>query len=76
MNKERRKMLINASVLVEQAKDLIQQACQEEQESFDNMPEGLQEADKGQAMQEAIGLMEQLDSDLEDCMSALNDASA
>lgn len=52
MNKDRRARL---QELVE-ALACIQE---EEQEAFDNMPESLQESERGEAMQEAIDAMDE-----------------
>jgi len=75
MNKARRKQLDNASALVQEAKGklddakgLIEDALCEEEESFDNLPEGLQQSERGEAMeaakdnmQEAIDELDNLD---------------
>jgi len=58
MNKERRKTLDKAIALLEEAKSLLEEVASEEQDAFDNMLEGLQQSDKGQAMEEAISELE------------------
>lgn len=65
MNKARRKELEKAVSLCEEAKgkldeaEEIVQACRdEEEECYDNLPEGLQEGEKGERMQE---VMDELD---------------
>lgn len=88
MNKERRSTI---KELQERMQKLIEEACSlreaidevrdEEQEYFDNMPESLQNGDKGQkaqqaidAMDEAVGYLDYLaDSDAAD---KLEDAAA
>lgn len=58
MNKERRKTLDKAIALLEEAKSLLEEVAREEQDAFDNMLEGLQQGDKGQAMEGAISELE------------------
>lgn len=71
MNAQRRKTLAALrdrmtelqSQVTTLAEDL-QDVCNEEQDYFDNMPESLQDGDKGQKAQAAIDLMENLISEL------------
>lgn len=72
MNTERRKLIkqanekiAEAASLVEGAKELLEQARDEEQEYYDNMPESFQSGEKGGAAQEAIDLLEQKISELD-----------
>lgn len=48
MNAERRKRLSAALEQLEAAKSEIEEIQQEEQEAYDNMPEGLQESERGE----------------------------
>lgn len=71
MNKRRRKELeqlksefeqvcsdVNEAVeKLEELKENIECLMEEEEEAYDNLPESLQESDKGEAMQTAIGYM-------------------
>lgn len=71
MNAQRRKTLAALrdrmtelqSQVTTLAEDL-QDVCNAEQDYFDNMPESLQDGDKGQKAQAAIDLMENLISEL------------
>lgn len=72
MNVERRKQLNLAIGLLEQmealrdeAVEIITNAKDEEQEAFDNMPEGLQGAERGQNMETAISQMEEVIAELD-----------
>jgi hypothetical protein len=65
MNKERRKLITeagvifgNAHAMIEDAKALLQDALDEEQEYLDAMPESLRDGDKGQTAQDAINVLE------------------
>lgn len=63
MNKPRRKELQKALELLEQARDIIEVAMEEEQEAYDNLPESIQEGDMGYTMDENISdLMTAVDS--------------
>ena len=61
MNKARRKQ-------IETALDLLQQACEiiaevgdeEEEEAFDNLPESIQESERGEKMQEYIDTIDEV----------------
>jgi hypothetical protein len=48
----------------------------EEREKFDNMPEGLQAGDKGQAIQEAADTLESAVSDMDDAINGVENAIA
>lgn len=52
MNKIRRKRLDEAHSLLLQAVEIIREVQEEEQGAYDNMPEGLQESERGEQMQE------------------------
>lgn len=65
MNRIRRKSLKvilgqmeELSTVLETVKEALQDVLNEEQEAYDNLPEGLQEADRGQQMQEYIEALE------------------
>lgn len=73
MNAQRRKALAELMDRIsklesdrDEIKDALETLRDEEQESFDNMPEGLQQGDRGQAMEEAIGALDDAISNLED----------
>ena len=85
MNRVRRKSLKDVlgkmdelSAVLENVKDAIQAVLVEEQEAYDNLPEGLQEAERGQQMQEYIealeGVVDSLgDLDVEDLYSTIEE---
>jgi hypothetical protein len=97
MNKERRKTInmqwhameelkaMHAALVAkaEEIKSELENVRDEEQEAFDNMPEGLQQSDRGQTSEQAIAnldtainvLEEVLDDiDLDEAMEALDNA--
>lgn len=72
MNANRRKQIAEAAKLIEQAHDLILAASEQledvrtdEEDAFDNLPDSLQETDRGEAMQEAIDNLQEAIDELE-----------
>jgi hypothetical protein len=86
MNKERRKSLSAISELiaglagqveslkgaVEAIRDQLTEVRDEEQDAYDNLPESIQDGERGAAMTEGIEQMEEVDSDLETLFDALD----
>ncbi len=62
MNKERRKKIADAIAAIGKIEALIQNILDEEQEAYENMPEGLQTSENGVISEEA---QENLDSAIE-----------
>ena len=73
MNAQRRKMLGKVIDLMYEAQTLLEDVRDEEQEAFDNMPEGLQASSRGEAMEDAISTMDDIISNLEDAESELEE---
>lgn len=82
MNKQRRNDILNlaykvaglAGTLTEYMED-AESIKEEEEEYFDNMPEGLQGSEKGDMAQEAIGALEEVRSALEEMINTLDDVA-
>lgn len=66
MNAARRKEIGKAVQLLEDAKNILEYVCDEEEEAFDNMPESLQESERGEAMAEAIEILSYNYEELQD----------
>ena len=63
MNKETRKRLSSILEQITAARDEIEDIAGEEREKFDNMPEGLQSSEKGEAIETAADTLdEQIDA--------------
>ena len=73
MNKDRRRRIEEALVKLEEIKDEVTAIYEEEQEAFDNMPEGLQSSEKGDAMQSATVALSEAESDLDSAISQLQE---
>ena len=67
MNKQRRKEIAKAIGLIEQAREILDAVKEEEQEAFDNLPENLQNSERGETMEAHISTIEdfldELDTD-------------
>lgn len=66
------------STVLETVKEALQDVLTEEQEAYDNLPEGLQETERGQQMQEYIealeGVVDSLgDLDVEDLYGTIEE---
>lgn len=72
MNNERRKRIANVISKLEEAKEELDSLRDEEQEAYDNMPESLQESDRGYAMEEAVDNLESAYNSVEEAVDTLN----
>jgi len=68
--------LQKAQALLNEALTMIEGIKDEEEESFENLPEAFQEGDRGEAMQEAIDQMDSAISGIEEAVSCLDEAMA
>lgn len=73
MNKARRKELNKAMELLAQAREIIEAMQEEEQESFDNMPEGLQVSELGEKIEENAYALEEIAGYIEEQEQALDE---
>ena len=71
MNKARRTRIDELSVKLEDIKAEIEMLHDEEQESFDNLPEGIQESERGELMESAVASLAEASSAIEEAMNAL-----
>lgn len=71
MNKERRKRLEKVLGTLQELQAEIEAVKDEEQEAFDNMPESLQQGDRGQTMEEGISHIEDAQNGVEEAIAAL-----
>ena len=80
MNNERRKQLKaiakqlgTIADSLEYQQILLEQVYDDESEAFDNMPESLQESDRGIEMEEGIGTLEEQKDDLDNMANDLRE---
>ena len=74
MNKERRKQLENIAEQLESLKLELEEVKEQEEEAFENMPESLQESDRGQRMQEVIDILDNSFSSIEEAIDGITEA--
>lgn len=73
MNKERRTRISGVINDLETCKDSLENVRDSEQESFDNIPESLQESERGQAMETNIEIFEDVINSLDEMIEMLSD---
>ena len=73
MNDSRRRKIRDIVQTLEMMKESLNEVLDEEQESFDNMPEGLQLSDRGMDSEEAITNLTEAAENLETVLDILND---
>ena len=66
MNAQRRKRIIQAVSMISNARELLEEILEEENDAYDNMPESLQDSDRGSRMQDYISSIEDAISQLEE----------
>ena len=66
MNRERRKELASAMEKLDEVINLLQHIAEDEQCAFDNLPEGIQESERGERMQEFADMISDVASTLEE----------
>ena len=74
MNKTRRKAIDTLMARLEDLRLDVEYLQEEEQEAFNNIPESLQESEKGEKIQESIDALEEALSNLEEAIENLNTA--
>ncbi len=58
MNKERRKRLASVTPKLEEVKEELKALHEEEQKAFDNLPESLQDSERGEQMNDCIDMLD------------------
>lgn len=64
MNKERREELLEVVDILEDAISRLSDIRDEEQDALDSLPDGLQESVTAQAMQEALGTLDEFEDSI------------
>ena len=75
MNKARRAQLEALLPQLEDVKDALELLREEEQDYFDNMPEGLQSSERGEAAENAVSAMDEAIGSLDEAFEAINTAA-
>lgn len=75
MNNDRRTRLGEVRDSLDDIITQIEELKDEEQEAYDNLPEGLQQSDRGDKMQTAIETMEEAISAIGDVQQTIDEAA-
>lgn len=74
MNKQNRKVIEGYISSLEDIKQNVEYMLDEENEKYENMPEGLQDSERGEAIQNAIDNLESASDSIGDAIEYLNGA--
>lgn len=74
MNAARRKRIEEVMSRLEYLKDEVSEILSEEQEAYENMPDGLKSSARGEAADNAIGSLEVASGNIEDAIGGLSEA--
>lgn len=74
MNKQRRMSIREAMDGLNVIKEDLESILDEEQEAYDNLPESIQDSDRGEAMSDGLYNLESAISSLEEATNALEEA--
>lgn len=75
MNKIRRKEVAKVVDLLTDLKEKLELILDEEQETYDNIPENLQDSDRAVASEEAIEIMEEAGCSIEEAIEKLEEVA-
>lgn len=73
MNNLRRKELQKAIDLLDRAKYIIEACKDDEEEAFDNLPDGIKDSERGEDMEDNIDSMDDVMSEIEEQISVLEE---
>ncbi len=73
MNKSRRKNLATIIETLEAMKSSLEDVRDEEESAFDNLPESIQESERGETMQEIVDALYDACDSLEETIDSLNE---
>ena len=76
MNKYRREELLDVAQLLDEAIDRLNEIRDDEQDSFDSLPEGLQCSSRGEAMEDAMATMDEWEDEIDSIRSKIEDYAA
>lgn len=71
MNNTRRKQLKEITAEIEEAIERIRFLQEEEEQAFENLPDGIKESERGQQMEDAAYTLESAADDIENAINEL-----
>lgn len=75
MNNTRRRELMRINNALEELKDRVDDVMCEEQDSFNNLTDNLQQTERGQAMEEAINNLDDALNAIEEAIDCISEAA-
>lgn len=75
MNAKRRKEIQSIIAILENANERVSRLRDEEEDAFNNLPESLQETDKGEDMQAACEALENAENGFDEIIDYLREAN-
>ncbi|MGL4174181.1 MAG: hypothetical protein ACRCTR_08970 [Actinomycetota bacterium] len=75
MNKDRRRRIEEICGQLDTIREAIDELVDEEREAFDNMPESLQESERGQASEQAAGSLDSARDAVDEALGSLEEAA-
>lgn len=76
MNMTRRNEIKSIAEELGALKERIEAVAQDEQDAYDNLPEGIQDSERGQNMEQAISDLEDAASNIEEAVDSLQDIAS
>lgn len=76
MNKQRRLKLSEAHSLLGKAVSIVEQVKDDEQNSFENLPENLQSGERGEVMEEAVNELQMAIDSISDAIEHIDCAQS
>jgi len=76
MNRDRRRQLADIAGQLMDLRERIEVLREEEQEAYDNLPESLQEGERGQAIEQAVDALDTALAAVDEVTDALEEAQA
>ena len=73
MNKARRQQLSKAVEMMDEVISLIEQIKNDEQEAFDNLPEGIQMSERGEEMERYIDTLAEISESIFDMQDQITE---
>lgn len=74
MNQKRRTLLSKLNETLQEVSFLLSQYKDEEQDTFDSLPEGLQNSERGQSIQANSDLLDTAQTAVDDAIMSINEA--
>lgn len=75
MNNQRRLLIEKAKKQISEVEEMIEKALEDEQDSYDNLPEGIQMSERGEKMEDAISSLENAVEKIAEIIECLDEAA-